>query len=142
MTASSRRASLLASVLVLSLCVACGGPGDRQASAAATPAADAGAAFGADARSEGKKVFEPICWTCHGMSGHGDGPASAGLEPKPRNLGDAAWQKTVTDEHIRNVVTMGGAAVGKSPAMPAQPQLKGNQAVLDALIAHVRSLAQ
>ena len=139
---SRSRASLLASVLVLPLCAGCGGAGDPSASAAMETTGAAAAASGDDVRADGRKVFETICWTCHGMTGHGDGPASASLEPKPRNLGDKAWQKTVTDEHIRNVVTMGGAAVGKSPAMPAQPQLKGNPSALDALVAHVRSLAQ
>jgi mono/diheme cytochrome c family protein len=93
-------------------------------------------------RGEAKKVFETICVTCHGLQGKGDGPGSAALDPKPRNLRDPAWQRSVTDIHIRNAITMGGAAVGKSPVMPAQPQLKSNPRVLDALIYHVRCLAK
>ena len=130
--------SVLSSFL-LSLAVACGGdtPG--------TPKSGGGAASAivlseAD-RAEGKKVFESICFACHGLTGHGDGPGSAALDPKPRDLADKAWQQTVNDDHLRNVITMGGAAVGKSPAMPAQPQLKGTPRVLEALIQHVRGLA-
>jgi mono/diheme cytochrome c family protein len=34
----------------------------------------------------GKKIFEGICWTCHGMNGNGNGPAALTLEPKPANF--------------------------------------------------------
>ena len=34
---------------------------------------------------KGKKIFEVMCWTCHGLQGKGDGPASEGLELKPAN---------------------------------------------------------
>ena len=64
------------------------------------------------------------------------------LQVEPRNLRDPAWQTSVNDVHIRNVITMGGAAVGKSPMMPAQPQLKNEPRVLEALVAHVRGLAK
>ncbi len=144
-TGRTLRASSLASYLLLSAAVACGG-GDQKASGAAgsgSGSASRSTVAVSDAdRAESKKVFETVCSACHGMTGRGDGPASAGLEPKPRDLGDAAWQKTISDEHVRNVITMGGAAVGKSPAMPAQPQLKSNPAVLEALIQHVRGLAR
>lgn len=32
---------------------------------------------------DGKKIYESVCWTCHGLKGKGDGPASAALNPKP-----------------------------------------------------------
>jgi hypothetical protein len=44
----------------------------------------------------------------------------------------------VTDEHITKVIVYGGAAVGKSPMMPAQPQLKGQTETLAALVKIVR----
>ncbi|MBI4541267.1 MAG: c-type cytochrome [Gemmatimonadetes bacterium] len=35
-------------------------------------------------QAEGKIIFETMCWTCHGPSGHGDGPgALTGSVPKP-----------------------------------------------------------
>jgi len=33
--------------------------------------------------SEGKKIYENACWTCHGLDGKGDGPAAEKLNPKP-----------------------------------------------------------
>ena len=99
------------------------------------PAADA-----ATARAEAEKIFSERCVTCHGANGAGDGPASAGLVPKPRNFQDAAWQQSVSDEHIEQIVQYGGAAVNKSPAMPANPDLMSKPAVVAALRAHVRAL--
>ena len=61
---------------------------------------------------------------CHGESGKGDGPASVALNPKPRNYTDKEWQKTVTDEQIKEDDRGGGgASMGKSPLMPAQADL-------------------
>jgi mono/diheme cytochrome c family protein len=81
------------------------------------------------------------CVTCHGPKGEGNGPGSAALDPKPRNFTDPAWQASVTDEHIAKIVQFGGAAVGKSPAMPGNPDLMSKPEVLQALVAHVRGLA-
>ena len=58
--------------------------------------------------------------------------------PKPRSFADVAWQASVTDDQIKKAIVFGGAAVGKSPMMPAQPQLKGNDAMLDGLVQIVR----
>jgi mono/diheme cytochrome c family protein len=107
------------------------------AAPAPTPAGDPAAA-----RAEAEKIFSERCVTCHGAGGAGDGPASAGLVPKPRNFQDAAWQQSVSDEYIEQIVQYGGAAVGKSAAMPANPDLMSKPAVVAALRAHVRALAR
>lgn len=69
--------------------------------------------------TKGKEKFEQICASCHGPLGHGDGPAAAALDPKPRNLSEAAYVSTLSDEQIFKTVKEGGASVGKSPLMPA-----------------------
>jgi mono/diheme cytochrome c family protein len=102
------------------------------------PSADAAAA----ARSEAAQVFATRCTTCHGERGAGDGPASAGLTPPPRNFQDAAWQASVTDAHIEQIVQYGGSAVGKSAAMPANPDLNAKPEVVAALREYVRDLAR
>lgn len=84
-------------------------------------------------------MFQSLCSTCHGMTGNGDGPGAAAINPKPRSFSDATWQGSVTDEHIQKVIVYGGAAVGKSPFMVANPQLKGKNDVLAALTKIVRS---
>jgi len=41
----------------------------------------------ANATALGEKLFVANCLTCHGSTGHGDGPGAAALEKKPDNLG-------------------------------------------------------
>jgi high-affinity iron transporter len=36
----------------------------------------------------GRELFEQSCAACHGVGGHGDGPAAASLDPKPANFFD------------------------------------------------------
>lgn len=83
-------------------------------------------------------MFESRCAACHGVTGHGDGPGAAALTPKPRNYTDKAWQSSVSDEQIKKTIIYGGAAVGKSPIMPASPDLDGKPEVVDGLVKIVR----
>ena len=92
----------------------------------------------ADAAAEAKEIFSTRCSTCHGPQGKGDGPAGAALNPKPRNLGEAAWQKSVTDDHIEKIIVGGGTAVGKSAMMPPNPDLASKPDVVKALTAQIR----
>lgn len=134
---TTRRCTLLSFLL---LAAACGGAdaatGKPQAPAGGAPSAAKEQA--PIAAAEAKQMFESLCFTCHGLTGHGDGPGAGALNPKPRSFVDEAWQTSVTDEHIKKVIVFGGAAVGKSPMMVAQPQLKGNEAVLNGLVQIVR----
>lgn len=99
---------------------ACGKKSDDKppAPVSATPAVPT-----ADAVATAKTVFAQRCTPCHGATGTGDGPASASLNPKPRNYTDAAWQASVDDPYLEKIIKYGGAAVGKSPAMPNNPDL-------------------
>jgi mono/diheme cytochrome c family protein len=115
-------------------------PAPAPAAAPAPSAAPGGPS--AAAELEAKQIFETRCVTCHGPLGAGDGPASAGLTPPPRNFQDPAWQASVTDAHIEQIVQYGGAAVGRSPAMPANPDLMAKPEVVAALRVHVRELAK
>ena len=51
-----------------------------------------------DAAAEGEKVFQTNCVMCHGPQGHGDGPASGSLDPKPKNL--AVLQENAADDYL------------------------------------------
>lgn len=106
--------------------------------AAAAAAAQTQAAAPAAPQEDPALVFKNRCGPCHGETGHGDGPAAAALTPKPRNYADAAWQKSVTDEQLKKTILYGGAAVGKSPVMPAQPDLESKPAVLDGIVKIIR----
>lgn len=69
--------------------------------------------------AKGAEAYKTYCATCHGDTGKGDGIAAAALEPKPRDLSNAEYVSGLTDEHIKKVITGGGASVGMSAAMPA-----------------------
>jgi cytochrome c553 len=88
--------------------------------------------------AEAKKQFIGRCASCHGVEGKGDGPGSVTLNPKPRNYTDQEWQKSVTDEQIEKTIMYGGAAVGKSPVMPASPELQSKPEVVAALVKVIR----
>jgi mono/diheme cytochrome c family protein len=108
--------------------------------APAVPAAPAAAAA-ADPKAEAEQIFNTRCVTCHGASGKGDGAAAAALNPKPRDYSDKAWQAATTDDMIAKAIVEGGAAVGKSPLMPPNPDLKDKPEVVKGLVAKIRSFA-
>jgi mono/diheme cytochrome c family protein len=105
-----------------------------------TPPADKPAATAIP--EESRVTFESKCAMCHGSDGTGNGPAAATLDPKPRNYTDPAWQASVTDDELRAIIKFGGQAVGKSPMMPGNPQLKDKPEVIDGLVAIVRSFGK
>jgi cytochrome c553 len=112
------------------------------ATAAATPAAPAAPAAAYVSQSEARKQFIGRCASCHGMEGKGDGPGSTNLNPKPRNYTDKQWQKSVTDEQIAKTIMYGGAAVGKSPIMPASPELQSKPELVTALVKVIRGFGE
>ena len=92
-----------------------------------------------DPLTDGKQIFWQICTPCHGPDGHGDGPAAATLNPKPRNLTDAEYMKGLDDRYMFELISRGGISQGKSPMMPAQPSLTAQD--LNNVVAYVRSLS-
>ena len=90
---------------------------------------------------EAKDIAESRCAMCHGKTGKGDGPNGMTLSPKPQDLTTKDWQKSVSDAQVRSVILKGGGAVGKSPLMPANPDLESKPAVVDELVKIVRSYA-
>lgn len=110
-----------------------------EANTANVPAPADAAAAAADPAASAKQIFATRCTPCHGATGGGDGPASASLTPKPASFASAAWQASVTDDHIEKIIAYGGMAVGKSAAMPPNPDLDGKP-VLPALRELVRGL--
>jgi mono/diheme cytochrome c family protein len=94
-----------------------------------------------EARAEAAQIFSVRCSSCHGPLGKGDGPRASKLSRRPRNFADPTWQLAVSDKHLEKVILGGGTAVGKSPDMPANPDLASKPEVLMALRQHVRVLA-
>jgi uncharacterized membrane protein len=91
-----------------------------------------------DPAARARTIFADRCVVCHGPAGGGDGPTAAGLTPRPRDFGDAAWQATRTDEALARVIVGGGPAVGLSPLMPPNPDLEHQAEVRAELVKMVR----
>ncbi len=141
-----RRGFVLATLLAVALWACGGGESEPTAGASAPQAAPAAEPAAQETASipptEAAQLFASRCATCHGAEGAGDGAGAAALVPKPRNFRQAAWQESVSDEHIVRVISYGGAAVGLSPIMPAHPDLANQPPALAGLVAHVRSLRE
>jgi mono/diheme cytochrome c family protein len=93
-----------------------------------------------DPIAAGKQIFMQTCTPCHGQEGKGDGPASASLDPKPRNLTDPAIMTAMDERYMFELISRGGIAMGKSPLMPAQPGLAPQD--IDHVIAYVKTLSK
>lgn len=58
---------------------------------------------------EGERIYQTkgTCFTCHGTTGRGDGPAGLELNPRPRNFTNAAFQDLRTDGELFWVIRNG-----------------------------------
>jgi len=132
--------SLVAFTLIASACSKSAPPEPDPPKGDTTATAPAGGGGGGSvaAAIKAKEIYTTRCTPCHGAEGRGDGVASAGLTPKPRNFHDPEWHKTVDDAYLEKIIKYGGAAVGKSPAMPSNPDL-GDPAVVAELRTIVRT---
>jgi high-affinity iron transporter len=66
-------------------------------------------------KSTGKALYETHCMSCHGGTGHGDGPAGAGLPTLPADFTDAFHARYYSDAGRVQVIKKGHAEQG----MPA-----------------------
>lgn len=114
---------LLASLVALTACGG-GGKATQSGGSSATPTippAYAGKtnphSGDAAAAAEGQTLYQANCTSCHGPAGRGDGPAAAGLEPKPANL--AAVQKGLADDFLLWRISEGGAMAPFNSQMPS-----------------------
>ena len=148
MSEISNRARIVVGVALLTLALVAIGCREQKAAgptevAKPSPAPTPAPTKSSDAaRAEAQEIFASRCTPCHGATGGGDGAASAGLTPPPRNFHDKTWQSAVTDDHIEKIIQYGGAAVGKSPAMPSNPDLMSKPEVVAALREYVRNLGK
>jgi len=92
----------------------------------------------ADAGSPADQKFAALCSSCHGNDGKADGAAAMAMNPKPRNLHDKAWQASVDDTRIANVIKNGGASVGLSGTMPPWGAVLSEEEVAG-LVAKIRA---
>jgi mono/diheme cytochrome c family protein len=71
--------------------------------------------------AKGKAIFEGkgTCFTCHGLSGKGDGDAGKALDPTPRDFTNAQFHGLRTDGEMFWVIKNGSAGTGMISYNPA-----------------------
>jgi mono/diheme cytochrome c family protein len=71
--------------------------------------------------AKGKAIFEGkgTCFTCHGLSGKGDGDAGKALDPSPRNFTNPKFHELRTDGEMFWVIKNGSAGTGMISYNPA-----------------------
>lgn len=91
--------------------------------------------------ANGGELYVTYCASCHGVSGAGDGPVAASLDPRPARHDDGAYMNGLSNEHLVAVIKLGGPAVGKSPMMAPWGGSLDDQQIRD-VVAFTRSLAK
>ena len=87
----------------------------------------------------GKAIYERLCLSCHGAAGTG-GRMAGMLPVPPRNLADASYMGTRSDDQLFTVIKDGTAALGLSDAMPGVGNQLQDQEIRHT-VAYVRTLA-
>ena len=99
-----------------------------------TPTPPPGGEVAAAGDAQGAAIYAQRCVLCHGAGGKGDGPASASLNPKPRNHTDGSYMNAQTDAQLLEVLHNGKGA------MPGWKSVLSEDEI-NAVLKHVRSLA-
>jgi mono/diheme cytochrome c family protein len=92
-------------------------------------------------QADGKRVFYDKCIWCHADATPAGPSNRANLTPQPPLLTDGNVLNPLSDAFIRNIVTLGGSALGKSPMMPPWGDTLNQQEIRD-VTAYVRAVAE
>ena len=90
----------------------------------------------------GRRIFEAVCATCHGVDGRPDptSPVVQALGVEPADLSDPLFNSREPAGDWEMVVEHGGHALGLSAQMPAQGEALTDQQVRD-VVAYIKTLA-
>jgi mono/diheme cytochrome c family protein len=92
-------------------------------------------------QTQGKRIFYDKCVWCHADSTPAGPSNRMNLNPTPPLINDGSVLNSLSDEYLENVITLGGAAMGKSAIMPPWGRtLTQNQ--IREVIAFIRAVAQ
>jgi mono/diheme cytochrome c family protein len=92
-------------------------------------------------QAQGKRVFYQYCVWCHADSTPAGPSNRSNLNPNPPLANDGSTLNALSDDFLQSVITMGGAAAGKSASMPPWGKtLRPDD--IQAVIAFYRAIAQ
>lgn len=87
------------------------------------------------ATDDGKALYTAYCLSCHGPTGHGDGPEAALFPSPPRDLHDGVLRRYDDDTLVRRILE------GRGLALPVDPAaLRARVGQVDDLTAHLRRI--
>jgi mono/diheme cytochrome c family protein len=92
-------------------------------------------------QAQGKRVFYEKCIWCHSDATPAGPSNRANLAPQPPLFNDGNAMNPLSDTFIRNIVTLGGSAVGKSAMMPPWGETLSPEEIR-ALVGYIRVMAQ
>lgn len=92
-------------------------------------------------QAQGKRIFFEKCVWCHADSTPAGPSNRSNLSPAPALANDGTILNAMSDDYLRNIITLGGSALGKSAMMPPWGRTLTQEDVR-ALIAYVRAVAQ
>lgn len=92
-------------------------------------------------QAQGKRIFYQQCVWCHADATPAGPSNRSNLTPVPALLNDGATLNAESDEYMRNIVTLGGTAMGKSAMMPPYGRMLSAEEIRS-VIAFARAIAQ
>ncbi len=92
-------------------------------------------------QAQGKRIFYEKCVWCHADSTPAGPSNRMSVQPTPPLINDGQLLNSLSDEYLDNVITLGGAAMGKSAIMPPWGRTL-SQDDIRAVIAYIRAVAQ
>lgn len=92
-------------------------------------------------QAQGKRIFYEKCVWCHADSTPAGPSNRSNLNPTPPLANDGATFNALSEDFLRNVITVGGGAMGKSAIMPAWGRTL-TQGEVEAVITYIRAVAQ
>jgi mono/diheme cytochrome c family protein len=92
-------------------------------------------------QAQGKRIFYDKCVWCHADSTPAGPSNRSNLNPNPALINDGSVFNSMSDEDLRNAIALGGAAMGKSAAMPPYGRTLTPDEI-EAVIAYMRAIAQ
>ena len=92
-------------------------------------------------QAQGKRVFSNNCVWCHADATQAGPSNRSNLSPTPPLFTDGETFNSLSDDFMRNTITLGGSAMGKSAIMPTWGQTL-TQDEIRAVIAYARAVAQ
>ena len=92
-------------------------------------------------QAQGKRLFNNNCVWCHADTTPAGPSNRSNLTPTPPLFTDGETFNSMSDDFMRNTITLGGGAMGKSAIMPPWGQTL-TQDEIRAVLAYVRAVAQ